>query len=218
VADAVVSVDAVERERDRLRYRLAIEALELKWSADVRAVAGATVASGFEIFVEVTPGDDLDAIMALLAASGAAAKIRTGGVTPDAFPSSEAVLRFLRAAHRHAVRFKATAGLHHPLRGEYPLTYEAGGPTATMFGYLNIMLASALIIDGHGDDVVRDALDERSADALATSGDMLLWRDIALGAGALTRLRLSFMAGFGSCSFREPLDEVPRPLVAGSAA
>jgi hypothetical protein len=87
-----------------------------------------------------------------------------------------------------------------------------------MFGYLNIMLASALIIDGHGDDVVRDALDERSADALATSGDMLLWRDIALGAGALTRLRLSFMAGFGSCSFREPLDEVPRPLVAGSAA
>jgi hypothetical protein len=95
VADAVVSVDAVERERDRLRYRLAIEALELKWSADVRAVAGATVASGFEIFVEVTPGDDLDAIMALLAASGAAAKIRTGGVTPDAFPSSEAVLRHI---------------------------------------------------------------------------------------------------------------------------
>jgi hypothetical protein len=54
--------------------------------------------------------------------AGAFAKARTGGVTPDLFPSPARLMDFLRAALDEEVRFKATAGLHHPLRGSYPLT------------------------------------------------------------------------------------------------
>ena len=50
------------------------------------------------------------------------AKIRTGGITADAFPSAHAVAEFMRACKAADVAFKATAGLHHPLRCVKPLT------------------------------------------------------------------------------------------------
>ena len=47
------------------------------------------------------------------------AKVRTGGVTPDAFPSARRrSARFIARCAELSVPFKATAGLHHPLRGE----------------------------------------------------------------------------------------------------
>ena len=46
-----------------------------------------------------------------------------------AFPATGDLLRFLRAASAHRVPFKATAGLHHPLRAEYRLTYEPDSPS-----------------------------------------------------------------------------------------
>jgi hypothetical protein len=71
------------------------------------------------------------------------AKIRTGGVTPDAFPSSEAVASFLIECARRELPFKATAGLHHPVRCLRPLTYEASARTGTMHGFLNVFMAAA---------------------------------------------------------------------------
>ena len=43
-------------------------------------------------------------------------KLRTGGVTADAFPSSEQIARTLVVPQRHQVPIKFTAGLHHPVR------------------------------------------------------------------------------------------------------
>ena len=42
------------------------------------------------------------------------------------------------------VPFKATAGLHHPLRADYPLSYETNAPHV-MFGYLNLFLAAGFM-------------------------------------------------------------------------
>ena len=42
------------------------------------------------------------------------AKLRTGGVVPEAFPKSLDIIRFVRTCAAANVPFKATAGLHHP--------------------------------------------------------------------------------------------------------
>jgi hypothetical protein len=164
------------------------------------------------VYVELAPDEHVDEAVAVLGAANANAKIRTGGVTPDAFPDARDVVRFLRACQRHEVRFKATAGLHHPIRGEYHLTYAAESDSTTMFGYLNVMLAAALVLGGHDDGTVLSMLNERSADAFAISGDALQWQSVSIDRELLQRTRDRFIAGFGSCSFHEPLDELPASL------
>src|SRR5690348_5036043 len=77
-----------------------------------------------QLFVEMPGGEDLPALVGAAADIGVSAKFRTGGVTGDAFPPARQVARFLRCCAEHAVSFKATAGLHHPLRGQYSMTYE----------------------------------------------------------------------------------------------
>jgi hypothetical protein len=144
------------------------------------------------------------------------AKLRTGGVVADAFPSSELVARFIRACLRAGVPFKATAGLHHPVRASYRLTYEAGGPTGVMFGYLNVFLAAALMATGLDDaDAIR-LLDERDPDAFELRTDSIGWRGHVLTAAEVRRARERVAVSFGSCSFREPVDEL-KPLTLTSA-
>ena len=79
---------------------------------------------------------------------GGRVKIRMGGVTPEAFPSAEQAARLLETLGQTGTPFKATAGLHHPLRCYRPLTYSADGPSGWMFGFLNVFLAAALARKG----------------------------------------------------------------------
>ena len=72
--------------------------------------------------------------------------MRTGGLVPEAIPSPGRLARFLAACAAAGVPFKATAGLHHPLRAEHPLTYAADAPRATMHGFLNVFAAAALAL------------------------------------------------------------------------
>src|SRR5262245_27937410 len=71
------------------------------------------------------------------------AKIRTGGLKPDAIPAIADVAAFIVACADRRLPFKATAGLHHPVRAPYPLTYESNAPRAVMHGFLNVFLAAA---------------------------------------------------------------------------
>lgn len=171
--------------------------------------AAAIVALGLEVFVEVgASGMDLDAFARAVRGAGAAAKVRTGGVTADAFPEPAFVLRFLRACHRAGVRFKATAGLHHAIRGEYRLTYAPGSPTGQMYGFLNVMLAAAFVWAGRDDAVVLGVLVEQSPEAFEFSDDGVTWRGERLTRAGIDSARADFLAGFGSCSFSEPLAEL----------
>jgi hypothetical protein len=47
-----------------------------------------------------------------------------GGETADKFPAAESVIEFIRLCGAANVAFKATAGLHHPLRSVHRLTYQ----------------------------------------------------------------------------------------------
>src|SRR6185503_6096765 len=93
-----------------------------------------------EFPAEVVNGGDARGFIAALAGHSAAAKVRTGGVTPEAFPAPGKLAEFISACHGAGVPFKATAGLHHPVRAEYPLTYEPGCPRGVMHGFLNVFL------------------------------------------------------------------------------
>jgi hypothetical protein len=149
-------------------------------------------ANGRTVYVETT---DLTAIPEL-ARRGLRAKIRTGGVTADAFPSVDFIAKFIRACRDHGVIFKATAGLHHPLRCVKPLTYEANAPTGTMHGFVNVFMAAA--IADRAEEVLTTS--EFSFDDAAAS-----WRDVHVSTEEIATMRRTLAASFGSCSFEEPI-------------
>src|SRR5688572_27061353 len=90
-------------------------------------------------YFEIATGETLPELVTALALKGQRAKLRTGGVTRQDFPSSKAIIRFVRTCMAANVPFKATAGLHHPLRCFRPLTYAEDAPQGTMHGFLNVL-------------------------------------------------------------------------------
>lgn len=159
-------------------------------------------------FVEIPVQDDPLPLVEAIAHGGAAAKIRTGGVTTDAFPSPEQVVRFVRACAQRHIAFKATAGLHHPLRGQYPLTYAPDSAAAPMYGYLNVFLVAAFVRRGLDDAAAVRLLVETDADAFTITDAGILWGGHTVTVADLADTRRHAALGFGSCSFREPLDDL----------
>lgn len=162
---------------------------------------------GYAVYVEIAPSQDAAAWLARVKARGLGGKVRTGGLTAEAFPSPDALVAFLEAAIRAGVPFKATAGLHHAVRGAYPLTYEPASASASMYGYLNVLLAAAALGAGQPTDVARDLLTRADVSGLDFAGDAVRWHDTALPAAALRQARRRHLVSFGSCSFREPSAE-----------
>jgi hypothetical protein len=167
----------------------------------------ASLPAKLEAWFEISPTNpDLDSLLAALKSAGHGAKLRTGGTTPEAFPSAPDVVVFIRACHKAGVVFKATAGLHHPLRGDFRLTYAPDAPRGRMFGFLNVALAAALIRTGATDADALAALEETDAHAFTLSPDALQWRAHRFTPAQLADTRARLFRSFGSCSFTEPLE------------
>jgi hypothetical protein len=179
----------------------AIDAIELK--ADRIEAAQHERA---QIYFEV-PGE-MEAAIDAIARAGARAKIRTGGLTADAFPDAARVARFLWLCHRAGVAFKATAGLHHPMRGEYPFTYEPASARGTMHGFVNVFLAAALIHTGISEREAAELLEERSPEAFRFDNESIRWRSHRLTTEQIRNARQRFAISFGSCSIDEPIHEL----------
>jgi hypothetical protein len=141
-------------------------------------------------------------LLATIKAYRLRAKIRTGGTTTEAFPSVESVAAFIRGCVDLQVPFKATAGLHHPIRCTAALTYEAGAPQGTMHGFLNLFMASAL------PDHAEKILLEDNARAFAFDDGGFWWRDLRVPTEEIARVRQDVFTSFGSCSFEEPINEL----------
>jgi len=173
----------------------------------IRALAAARL-EGAAVYVELPYAADPRILLETVVSAGLRAKIRTGGVTAASVPTAAQVARFLARCAELRVPFKATAGLHHPLRGDYRLTYEQGAPSATMFGFLNVFAAAALARQGVGEDELVDLLEERDPTAIRFLAQGVRWRQREISAEALAATRASFAVAFGSCSFREPVDDL----------
>lgn len=158
------------------------------------------------IFVELPLLDDPRAMLLEIRTAGAWAKVRTGGVTADAFPSAREVGRFIARAAELLVPFKATAGLHHPVCGEYPLTYAEHAPTARMFGFLNVFVAGVFAQLHTHERVLAEIVSEEQPAAFQFGEYGLEWRGRTATTRQITSARSSLGLAFGSCSFQEPVD------------
>ena len=188
---------------------LRVESLEIRASTaeEIRQI-GAATAGAYETYVEIPIDEEPEALIRALGAAGLRAKMRTGGTTADAFPSPESVTRFIVRCLDAGVPFKATAGLHHPRTGAYRLTYDGNAETGRMFGYLNLFAAVALLRDREAAGDAERVLLETDPGSLRIERDALVWRDRRIVIPVLAGLRREALTSFGSCSFREPLDDL----------
>ncbi len=187
-----------------------IDTIELKVGAprDVDRLME-IVPEQLDAFFEFPIAADPRGFIAALAGTGGRAKVRTGGLTPDAFPAARDLARFINACRGADVAFKATAGLHHPVAGDFPLTYEPACPSGAMFGFLNVFLAAALLRTGEGSESdAAELLQERDASQIKFSDQGVAWRHVRLSTGKLALVRENFAISFGSCSFEEPMNEL----------
>ncbi|MDQ1601519.1 MAG: hypothetical protein QOD68_2993 [Actinomycetota bacterium] len=122
-----------------------------------------------------------------------AAKYRTGGVTPEAFPSERELAAFLVACAARGVPFKLTAGLHHAVRS----TTDEG---LEQHGLLNVLVATRVAQTGGSVDDVAVPLALRSADPLV--GFVEHWDE-----GTCTGVRSAFRS-FGCCGVTDPLGDL----------
>lgn len=160
-------------------------------------------------YFEIAADDSLSETVPALLLARLRAKVRTGGIKPEAIPSSHDIARFMRTCLAAGVPFKATAGLHHPLRCVRPLTYETHSVKGKMHGFLNVFLAAAFIREGFKPALVEEILEEETPGAFVFENNGIWWRqEYFLGLPQLQRLRESCLVSFGSCSFTEPTEEL----------
>jgi hypothetical protein len=179
-------------------------------SSDGVAWLATTFSPAFTVYVEVGVGPSAPDDLRVVARRQLRAKVRTGGLAPDAFPDPASLVAFIESARDVGVPFKATAGLHHALRGDYPLRHAIEAPSATMHGFVNLLLATAAIGERVPATTAVALLTRGDRTALVFDDERVRWGDVELSIDAIHRMREAQCVSFGSCSFQEPADEFRR--------
>ncbi|HZO94337.1 MAG TPA: hypothetical protein VFB22_11300 [Candidatus Baltobacteraceae bacterium] len=217
----VVRADLHRVERLRVLPGVSVESLELRLPGGLdaagleRAVAAVTTSfGGSEIALWIEGDYDAgwrlapDETMSLLAQTRSAApaqltlgaKVRCGGARPGSTPPAEDLASFVVAAQAAGVPWKATAGLHHPVR-----TVRGGTP---MHGFLNLFVAGTLLHAGALEPArVAAVLAETDARAFVVDPMHVGWRDARVDAEAIAAAR-AHCVSYGSCSFDEPVNDL----------
>ena len=131
------------------------------------------------------------------------AKLRCGGVTPEAFPSVDRISRIIAHCRDLSLPLKCTAGLHHPVR------HQAQEPQVMMHGFLNVF-GAGLLAHAHGWNVgqLAEVIGDTEAQSFHFEAGEFRWRNHTVEADVLRGLRSQYLCGFGSCSFDEPRDDL----------
>jgi hypothetical protein len=209
VSGAASELDQAVRFQTKWPGHGEIRALEFgPHHASAIAALVETIPRGVDAFFELPIDANLEAGIEAVARHAALAKVRTGGTVATAVPSADDLVRFMRGCAATGIAFKATAGLHHALRGSHALTYDPASPRAEMFGFLNVAVAAALLHGGASSEDAAAALRECSAGAFAFTDVGLEWCGRAMTAEALADTRRLLFRSFGSCAFDEPIAEL----------
>jgi len=209
-------------QADVMEVRLPAELVEASASAmrdffdRVHRQLLATGTAQLDVFYEVPHTTAPDALRALLATmadqnslqavparSTIGLKVRCGGTVPEEFPPVQHLARAIAGCRNAGVRFKATAGLHHPVR-HYSETYET-----PMHGFLNLFGATVLAVEHDlSEDGIQAILLEEDPEAFQFTKKALKWRDLAASMDTIHYVRDQLAISFGSCSFDEPRDHL----------
>ncbi len=210
--DALEDAEAAIRSLSRHNVDLvSIDHLEMFLPQDVDVASlheARSILGDLPAFWEAPP-DRAEQTIALLAEFNSDAdsatfgyKLRTGGVTADAFPTSMQIAKALVTPATHQLPIKFTAGLHHPLR-----QYREEVQTK-MHGFLNVLGAAVLAAE-HRWDTNQTAmmLEDENVDSSSFTDDFFAWREWRIDTKRL-QYRRRFVVSFGSCSFDEPRDDL----------
>jgi hypothetical protein len=184
VAEAIAAGRAVELVEARI---------DPTWIPDTQALVRRKLPR-VQAFWELPPSRALRGEVAAVSEAGAGAKIRCGGAT---VPPVEAVAAFVAACRDARVRFKATAGLHHPIReGE-------------RHGFLNLLAAAVFAhAEGLGEEELTALLAEEDPAAFALDPDRLQVHGHRAGPAEIAAARAELFVAYGSCSFDEPVEDL----------
>jgi hypothetical protein len=170
--------------------------------------AARSIVSELPVFLEAPP-ERAEQTIALIAGHNShedvpkfGFKLRTGGVTADAFPTSAQIARALVTAATHQLPIKFTAGLHHPIR------QFRDEVKTKMHGFLNVLGAAVLAAEHQWDaDQAAMMLEDEDSDSFSFTDDFFAWGDWKIDTERL-QYRRKFVRSFGSCSFDEPRDDL----------
>ena len=207
------SMDAIASLQASCGAAASIEQFEMPLPPDVNAelieaIRSSIATSQFSAFFEA-PADAATAVIGLLAAQNRGHperrlgfKLRTGGVTAEAFPSSAQIGRVLMAAANQQVPIKFTAGLHHPVR----LFHNS--VQTKMHGFLNVLGAGVLGLEHQWNEAdFRQMLDDEDPDSFSFTDERFAWREWEVATERIRTHRL-LITSLGSCSFDEPREDL----------
>jgi len=210
--DAIENVDAAIRSFSASNVDLiSVTQLEMFLPQDVDLALieeARSIIGNLPAFWEA-PAERSEQMIALLAEHNSNAdkptfgfKLRTGGVTPDAFPTSAQIAKALVSPATHQVPIKFTAGLHHPIR-----QYREEVQTK-MHGFLNVLGAAVLAAEHKWNEKQTAAmLDDEDPKSFLFDGEFFAWRKWKIDIKRL-KDRRRFVTSFGSCSFDEPREDL----------
>jgi hypothetical protein len=175
-----------------------IEAVELRLDGPLATVAETTRRMGWTTYLELTVDggwrDGVPRAVGAVARAGGRVKLRCGG---QAVPSVEQVALVIAACRDAGCAFKATAGLHHPIRR---------GPE---HGFLNL-LAAVTFAHAHGAEAaeLESVLGEEDPSAFAIDSEGITVRGRRADRAEIAAAREGLFASIGSCSWREPVEDL----------
>jgi hypothetical protein len=186
-----------------------VDTLEVKVnSADEIHEANKILPKDLTVFFEIPLQDIMTDLMIALAMTKKRAKIRTGGITQDAFPNSAEIIKFMRVCIAANVPFKATAGLHHPLKCVKPLTYEENAPIGTMHGFFNVFLVACFLRQNLNNSFVYELINDTDISNFKFYENSISWKNQTISVNEIALARTKNAISFGSCSFLEPIEDL----------
>lgn len=204
----IYGADAVA---DMFEVALPVSALEDTVSAHdlVNSAADVLNRNGLTVFFEAPFGEGwqirADKLMRFLRKfkdRHIGLKLRTGGVTADAFPSTEQVAWAIASARDAGVPMKCTAGLHHPVR------HFNEGVLVKMHGFLNVFGAGVLAATKHlSVEQIQMILEDEDPASFVFDETGFAWKDLRVVTSEILHARQQVVS-FGSCSFDEPREDL----------
>lgn len=215
------SFEKIQSFRDQYQASARIDVLDLPLPPislqdhHLEAIGRGTSKLGLQIFCELTHELNADWKTSMIAGLNEIAaynetsgsrlgiKLRTGGVTAEAFPTANQVAIVLAGCRDRDLPLKFTAGLHHSVR------MYRNDVNTKMHGFLNVFFAG-LLAKSHKLEIqkIAEIIEDEHPESFKFSSEGLHWRHLSMTSCEIQAYRNEGLSSYGSCSFDEPRDEM----------